>query len=101
VKAPAGLSVEWDADIVSDQPNELIRWRSTEESSIANTGTVTFRRAPGDRGTIVSLQVEYEPKAGVVGAGVARFFSAIPKTHLANDLRRFKQVIEVGEVLAS
>ena len=101
VKAPVGLSVEWDAEIVSDQPNESIRWRSTEESSIENSGTVTFRRAAGDRGTIVTLQVEYKPRAGAVGAGVARFFSAIPKTHLANDLRRFKQLVEIGEVLKS
>lgn len=101
VKAPVGLSVEWDAEIVSDEPNEVIRWRSTDGSSMDNSGTVTFRRAPGDRGTIVTLQVEYRPRAGVVGAGIARFFSTIPKTHLANDLRRFKQLVEVGEVLES
>ena len=101
IKAPAGMSVEWDAEVVSDMPNEMIRWRSTDESSVDNTGTVRFRKAPGDRGTIVSLEVEYKPKAGPLGAGLGKVLSAIPKTQLANDLRRFKQLIEIGEVVES
>lgn len=101
VKAPAGLSVEWDADVVDDIPNELIAWRSTEESSVSNTGAVRFRKAPGNRGTTVTLEVDYKAKAGPLGARIATFFSAIPRTQLMNDLRRFKQIIEVGEVLKS
>lgn len=101
VKSPAGTSVEWDAEIVNDTPNEMIRWRATDESSIENTGTVRFRKAPGDRGTVVELEVEYKPKAGALGAGIMRIFSAIPKTQLANDLRKFKQIIEIGEVVQS
>jgi uncharacterized membrane protein len=101
VKAPAGMSVEWDAEIVADTPNEMIRWRSTKESKVANTGTVTFTRAAGNRGTIVKLEIDYKPKAGPIGARIAKIFSAIPKTQLAQDLRRFKQLIEVGEVVQS
>lgn len=101
VKSPAGMSVEWDAEIVGDTPNEMIRWRSTEESTVENTGTVRFRAAPGNRGTIVTLEAEYRPKAGPLGAGIGKVFAAIPKTQMANDLRRFKQLIEIGEVVQS
>ena len=52
VKSAPGISVEWDADIVVDTPNEMIRWRSTESSSVENTGTVRFRKAPAGRGTL-------------------------------------------------
>ena len=101
IKTPAGMSVEWDARIVTDTPNEMIRWRSTEESTVENTGTVRFKPAPMDRGTIVTLEVEYKPKAGALGSGIGKLFSAIPKTQLTNDLRRFKQLIEIGEVVQS
>jgi uncharacterized membrane protein len=101
IKSPAGMSVEWDAETVVDTPNEMIRWRSTEESSIENRGTVRFRAAPGGRGTIVTLEVEYKPKGGPLGANIGKLFAAIPKTQLTNDLRRFKQLIEIGEVVLS
>jgi uncharacterized membrane protein/uncharacterized protein YjeT (DUF2065 family) len=101
IKAPAGMSVEWDAETVTDNPNELIRWRSTAESQIENTGSVRFTRAPGNRGTIVRLEVEFKPKAGPLGAKISQLFRAIPQTQLANDLRRFKQLIEIGEIVRS
>jgi uncharacterized membrane protein len=101
VKAPPGLSVEFDARITQDLPNELIRWASIDSANIDSTGTVRFRAAPGNRGTVVSLDVEYKPKAGPLGAKLGKFFATIPKTQLQNDLRRFKQIIEIGEVVKS
>lgn len=101
VKAPAGLSVEWNAKVVNDVPNELIRWTSVDSDNVDSTGTVTFKAAPGNRGTIVTLEIEYKPKGGKIGAKVAKMFAAIPKTQLKNDLRRFKQIMEIGEVVKS
>ena len=101
VKSPAGLSVEWNAKVVQDIPNELIRWSSIDSENIDSTGTVRFRTAPGNRGTIVSLDVQYKPKGGPLGAKIGKLFSAIPRTQMQNDLRRFKQLIEVGEVVKS
>ena len=101
IEAPAGLSVEWDAEIVTDTPNEVISWRSVDGSEVENTGTVRFRRAAGDRGTEVQLEAEFKPKGGPLGAKVAKIMSTIPKTQLAMDLRRFKQLIELGEVVKS
>jgi uncharacterized membrane protein len=101
IKAPPGLSVEWDSQITQDIPSQLIRWTSIDSSNVDSTGTVRFRTAPGNRGTIVSLDVEYKPKAGPLGAKIGKLFAAIPKTQMQNDLRRFKQLMEIGEVVKS
>ncbi|MGA9995186.1 MAG: SRPBCC family protein [Pyrinomonadaceae bacterium] len=100
-KAPAGTNVEWDAEITEDQPNELIAWRSLEESDVRNSGSVRFERAPGGRGTRVTVELEYDPPGGVIGAGVAKLFGEEPEQQIYDDLRCVKQVIETGEVVIS
>jgi uncharacterized membrane protein len=101
VKAPPGLSVEWDSQIVQDIPNQTIRWASVDASNVDSTGTVRLRPAPGNRGTIVSLDIQYKPKGGPLGARIGKLFSAIPKAQLQSDLYRFKQIMEIGEVVQS
>jgi uncharacterized membrane protein len=100
-KAPAGSTVEWDAIVTDDRPGELIAWRSLEGADVYNTGSVRFSREPGERGTIVSVEIDYTPPGGVVGAAVAKLFGEEPAQQVGDDLRRFKQVIEIGEVLLS
>ena len=101
VKGPAGMEVEWDATIVADVPNELITWRTLENSDVDHAGAVRFERAAGGRGTIVKVNIEYMPIGGVIGATVAKLFGEEPEQQLDDDLRRFKQVLEVGEVVVS
>lgn len=100
-KAPGGTTVEWDAEIVDDQPGVAIQWRSLPEADVANWGTVRFVPAPGDRGTEVHVVVGYRPPVGKLGATIAKLFGEEPATQLADDLRRFKQVLESGEVVVS
>jgi uncharacterized membrane protein len=100
-KGPAGMNVEWDATIIADVPGEVITWRSLENSDVDNAGAVRFERAPGGRGTIVKVNFQYNPIAGVIGAAVAKLFGEEPEQQLDDDLRRFKQVMEVGEVVVS
>ncbi|HEU4930912.1 MAG TPA: SRPBCC family protein [Pyrinomonadaceae bacterium] len=100
-KGPAGMDVEWEAMIVADVPGEVITWRSLENSDVDNAGAVRFEQAPGGRGTIVRVNFEYKPIAGVIGAGIAKLFGEEPNQQLDDDLRRFKQVLEVGEVVVS
>lgn len=100
-KAPAGSTVSWEAEIVADVPGEVITWRSLQESDVDNAGAVRFERAPGNRGTIVRVNIEYKPFAGAVGAAVAKLFGEEPEQQFDDDLRRFKQVLEVGEVVVS
>ena len=101
VKGPAGMSVEWDATIIADEPGKVITWRSLENSDVDHAGAVRFERAPGGRGTIVKVNFQYNPIAGVLGAAVAKLFGEEPEQQLDDDLRRFKQVMEVGEVVVS
>ena len=100
-KGPAGTKVEWDATIIADVPGEVITWRSLEGSDVDNAGAVRFERATGNRGTIVKVNLQYNPLAGVLGATVAKLFGEEPEQQLDDDLRRFKQVMEVGEVVVS
>jgi uncharacterized membrane protein/uncharacterized protein YjeT (DUF2065 family) len=98
-KAPAGTTVEWDAEMTEDSPNERIAWRSLEGADVYNTGSVNFEPAPGNRGTEVHVELEYKPPAGKLGKVVAKLLGEEPDIQVADDLRAFKQVIETGEVV--
>jgi uncharacterized membrane protein len=98
--APGG-SVEWDAEITEDTPNERLSWRSLPGAEVENSGSVSFVDAPGDRGTEVHVSLAYDPPAGAAGAKVAKLFGEEPSQQIRDDLRRFKQVMETGEVVLS
>lgn len=99
-RAPLGTTVEWDAELVEDRPNELISWRSAEGADVRNAGTVRFERSR-DGGTIVRVELEYDAPAGPLGVAIAKLTGEEPETQTAADLRRFKQVLETGEVVRS
>lgn len=98
---PAGMTVEWDAEIVADRTDELISWRSLPGSDITNEGSVRFTDAPADRGTVVHVELHYEAPAGNAGAAIAKLFGEEPSQQIQDDMRRFKQVLETGEVVLS
>jgi uncharacterized membrane protein len=100
-KAPAGMTVEWDAEMTEDRPNQLIAWRSLEGADVQNSGSVRFEQAAGGRGTVVKVEIDYSPPGGAAGALVAKLFGGDPDAQMQTDLRRFKQVLEVGEVVVS
>jgi uncharacterized membrane protein len=100
-KAPGGGTVEWDAEVVNDIPDELIAWKSVNESDVPNAGAVNFSDAPGGRGTIVKVTLDYEPPGGRVGNFIARLFGEDPDRQVREDLRKFKQLMEVGEITTS
>ena len=98
VKGPGGMELEWDAEIIEDQPNQLISWRSTGSPDVGSAGSVRFERTPGDRGTFVRVSLNYMPPAGALGAAIAKLFGEEPETQIKDDLRRLKQVLEAGEI---
>ncbi|ALA59277.1 SRPBCC family protein [Nitrospira moscoviensis] len=100
-KGPAGSTVAWDAEITDDRPNEAIAWRSVEGADVDHAGSVRFESAPGDRGTFVTVEMEYRPPFGTVGAAVAAWFGQDPTQTVKMDLRRFKQVMEAGEIITT
>lgn len=100
-KAPAGMRVEWDAEILEDEPNSRISWRSLENADVQNSGTVRFTPAPGARGTEVHVDLQYKPPGGAIGATIAKLFGEEPEQQISEDLRRFKQLIEAGDITLS
>jgi uncharacterized membrane protein len=95
---PAGTKVEWDAEITADRPNEEICWRSLPGAQVDNEGCVRFEPAAGGRGTVVRVSFDYSPPAGKLGAIVASLFAEEPSQQVEGDLRRFKSIVEAGEI---
>jgi uncharacterized membrane protein len=96
-KGPAGTTVDWEAEIINEVPNELIGWRSIDGSKVDNAGSVHFTPAPG-RGTEVKVVLRYDPPAGVLGAAVSKILGEDPAANVQEDLRRLKMLIETGEI---
>jgi uncharacterized membrane protein len=101
VTAPGGREVEWDSTITEDVPGRLIAWHSDESADVVHGGLIEFRDAPGGRGTQVSATILYDPPGGGVGKVIAKLFQKEPKIQARRDLRRFKQLMETGEVSTS
>jgi uncharacterized membrane protein len=98
IAAPAGKTVEWDSIITQDEPGHLIAWESLAGASVRNSGRVEFLNSPDGRGTVVRVTLTYDPPAGALGKLVAKMFQKEPKVQARQDLRRFKQLMETGEV---
>jgi len=97
-KGPAGMIVEWDAEIFNEIPNKLIAWRSLEGADVVSAGSVNFDRAAAGRGTRVTVHLQYNPPGGRVGAAIAKLFGSDAETEIREDLGRFKHLLEAGEV---
>lgn len=96
-KAPAGMRVEWDAEIINEVEHQVIGWRSLPGSQVTSAGSVNFDDAGEDRGTRVTVHLQYEPPGGRLGALFARLFGEEPSQQIREDLRRLKQLLEAGE----
>ena len=97
-EGPLGLKVEWDAQLVSDIPNRVISWRSLPGADVDTAGSVRFEELPNHRGTEVTVELKYDPPAGKLGSAIAALFGKSPQKQIAEDLRRFKQIMETGEI---
>ena len=95
---PAGLVVEWDAEIINEVENKVLGWRSLPGSDVATAGSVNFDAVRGGRSTQVRVHLQYAPPAGKAGALLASLFGREPSQTVREDLRHFKQLLEAGEV---
>jgi uncharacterized membrane protein len=99
--APFGRTVEWDAEITGDVAGEWLAWRSVDNAKIFSEGNVRFTPAPGGRGTEIHVTLRYGTSSVWMAVAAARYFGANPSARLDDELRRFKQVAETGEVVRS
>jgi len=97
-KSPVGAKVEWDAEIVEEREGQILSWRSLPGSQIDTAGSVLFSDATGGRGTVVRVHLDVDPPGGGVGRAIGRLLSPITKQQIHEDLRRFKSLIEAGEI---
>lgn len=97
VKSPGGGTVEWEARLTEEEPDRLLAWTSEEGADVPNSGRVEFRDA-GLRGTVVTATILYDPPGGVIGKVIAKMFQREPAIQARRDLRRFKQLMETGEI---
>jgi uncharacterized membrane protein len=100
-RIPGKRTVQWDAEVVEDRPNELISWRSLPGGDVTTEGSVRFASAPGGRGTEVRVYTHFEPPGLLGKRALARLLNKGVELAVGNELRRFKQVMEVGEVVHS
>ncbi len=101
VRGPANTDFEWDSYLTDDVPGELIAWKSVEGARVEHSGRVEFRDSSNGRGTIVTVTIAYEPPGGALGKAFAKIFRREPKIQARHELRRFKQLMETGELPTS
>jgi uncharacterized membrane protein len=97
-RGPAGTQIAWDAEIVTEDPGRMIAWRSLEGSQVNTAGSVHFTPLEGGRGTEVRVTLKYDPPGGALGSWLATAFGQNPERQIRDDLRRFKQLVEAGEI---
>lgn len=99
VQGPGGSVVEWTAEIINDIENELIAWKTTGKPAVQSTGSVHFKPATGGRGTMVQVELQYNPPGGAIGAAVAKLFGKEPTDQIQEALRALKKLMETGEII--
>jgi uncharacterized membrane protein len=100
VNTLAGATFEWDAEIINEIPNELLAWRSLENSQLDHAGSVHFESGQSG-GSKVTVIMQYRPLAGKLGAEIARMFGQEPAQVIEKDLHRLKQLMESGEITSA
>ena len=101
VKGPAGSTVEWDAEIVNEHPNEMLSWQTLPGADVQSAGTVRFERSLDGRGTALRVVLEFRPPGGALGGQVAWLLGKNPAQQLDHDLSRLKTHLEAGQGIAA
>lgn len=98
-RIPGGIgTISWEAEITEDEPGSYLAWCSLPGSVIDNAGEVRFADAPGNSGTEVRAEITYRLPAGDVGSAVGKLFSPVVEQIVREDIRRFKDIMESGEL---
>lgn len=98
VHGPADVELSWETQVVEAEPGELVRWETPDDASVPNSGSVRFRPAPDDRGTVVTLSLDFDPPGGTLGNAVVNQLDVVPETLAGHALGRFKSLVESGEI---
>lgn len=95
VRSPGRKKVEWDSAIINESRYDYIAWHSLPGSDVEHSGSVHFNEV-GDKGTEIIVHIRYVPSGVAWGFGVAKVLNPITEAAVAEDLRRFKHMMETG-----
>lgn len=98
VHGPADTTFSWETRVVEADPGEVVRWETLDDTSVSNSGSVQFRPAPADRGTVVTLSLTFEPPGGALASAALERLGIVPETLAGHVLGRFKSLAESGEI---
>jgi uncharacterized membrane protein len=93
VAGPAGVSLEWDAEVIEHMPDRCIAWRSVPGSKVDHHGKVQFEWVD-ENTTRINVHMEYKPPGGAIGEGVASFLHGDAASIMNADLDRLKTMLE-------
>lgn len=96
VVGPLGMDISWDAEIISDEPDYMISWRSLKNPYVDHAGSVYFKPAPSQQGTEVQVEMKYLLIGGTAGEAFAKILGHSPKNKVDESLKRLKQILETG-----
>lgn len=96
-RGPLGTVFEWDAEIIADEPNKVISWKSLDGADVDTAGSVHFRELPGGA-TEMRVVLKYDPPAGKLGTAVASLIGQAPEQQIRADMARFKELMETGQL---
>jgi uncharacterized membrane protein len=95
---PMGAKLHWTAEITDEREGEYIAWRSLPGSDLSVSGRVEFKQAPGERGTEVRSTMQYAVANRALRSAASGFVGRQAKFFMRQDLRRFKALLETGEI---
>jgi uncharacterized membrane protein len=98
VQGPLKPLLEWDSRYTQEEPGRKLAWETVPGSTLANRGEITFQPSPNGTGTEVRLHMQFEPPLGSAGAAIAKALLKIPRGIAGQSLRRFKSLVETGEI---
>jgi uncharacterized membrane protein len=90
-----GKTIEWDSQILADEPGKRLAWHSIG-GDVDQAGEVIFEDSPGGRGTIVTVLQEF--RMGKLASAWATLVGRNPKQAVIENLRHFKALAETGEI---
>lgn len=101
LKPLAGTTIEWEAEIINEEPDALIAWRTLDHAGVDHAGSVRFEPIEGGRATLVSVSLQYAPPGGAIGHAVASLFGEDAGRQIEEDLGAFKHAVETGRLAAA
>lgn len=97
-RTPQGQQVEWTIELFSDIPSQQLGWRTLADAPIEHVGIVKFSPAYGNTSARLDIEIIYKKSVGKTDHALSQLFAEAPSEQWDEDLRRFKQLIETGEI---